>query len=89
MAMIIEPKSQERDGIVYFDTPWEVSSNAWYSLHDESDYIADKLDDDKIRVYCYAKNGLYNAELEKMAKEQFPQKVIHRGMGVSFGGIWL
>ena len=89
MTMVIEPKAEEKNGVVFFDIPWDVSSKDWFSLHDESDYIADDLDNCMIRVYCYAKNGLYNAELEKVAKAQYPEKVIYNGMGVSFGGIWL
>lgn len=89
MATITEPKSQEKDGIVYFDTPWDVSEKDWFSLHDESDFIADDLEDDRVRIYCYAKNGRYNAALERVAKTMYPQKVIYNGMGISFGGIWL
>ena len=89
MATITEPKAKEIDGIIYFDTPWDVSEKDWFSLHDESDFIADNLDNDKVRIYCYAKNGAYNGALERIAKTMYPQKVIYHGMGVSFGGIWL
>lgn len=89
MAMVVEPKSEERNGVVYFDTPWDTSVRDWFSLHDESDCVVDSLDEDRIRVYCYAKNGLYNGALERIAKTMYPQKAIFHGMGVSFGGIWL
>lgn len=89
MNTLTEPKSEEKNGVVFFDKPWDISTNEWFSLHEESDFIADDLDNNMIRVYCYAKNGLYNAELEKVAQTQYPHKAIYNGMGVSFGGIWV
>ncbi|MBO4374649.1 MAG: hypothetical protein J5829_06045 [Lachnospiraceae bacterium] len=88
MATVTEPKSKEKNGVVFFDEPWEVSLSDWFSLHEESDYIADKLDGKRIRIYCYAKDASYNAEFEKVARELYPQRVIHSGIGVTFGGIW-
>ena len=87
MAILTEPKSEEKNGIVFFEEPWDISTTDWFSLHDESDFVADGLDNNMVRIYCYAKNGFYNAELEKVAKSLYPQKVIYNGMGVSFVGI--
>ena len=66
MAILTEPKSEEKNGIVFFEEPWDISTTDWFSLHDESDFVADGLDNNMVRIYCYAKNGFYNAELERL-----------------------
>lgn len=86
---IMEPDAKEQNGVIFFDQPWDVPLEDWYSIHDESDFIADELSDHRVRVYCYAKNGMYNPELERVAQTMYPQKVIYNGMGISFGSIWL
>ena len=89
VTMNREPESKEIDGIVYFAEPYEISTKEWYSMHDESDFIADDLGNHIARIYCYALDASFNQKLEKVAKEKYKDKVIFNGIGVAFGGIWI
>ena len=33
MNTLTEPKSEEKYGVVFFDKPWDISTNEWFSLH--------------------------------------------------------
>lgn len=72
----------EKNGIIYFRTPYKVSCTEWVMSHLDCDSLVtaesmDVEDDDIVYVRCYAKSKEYNKQLrfEVLVKELRGEKL--------------
>ena len=76
-------KSYEKNGLIYFEKPFEVDYVDWIPKHLDCDSIITKesLDPDRITVICYASREEFNILLKKIRDEVYPDCDLLRGMG--------
>lgn len=62
------PKKAEKDGIIYFDTPYKVNGLSFAHKHLDCDAIIIKEPtySKEMRVVCYASNESYNKALNNL-----------------------
>ncbi len=72
----------EKDGIIYFKTPFEVDYSDWLAKHLDCDSIIKRGNNgsDMISIICYASNSYYNKDLRDLRNTLYPNDKIMHGL---------
>ena len=89
-AVLTEPKSHIKDGIVFYDEPWTVDASEYLNLHGEHDFIA-IWGDDSYTVYCFVEGYEYNKAFEDLFNSKYKAMGCSwiRGLSNIDGGVLL
>lgn len=72
----------EKDGIVYFKTPFKVDYSEWLAKHLDCDSIIKRGDNssDSVIIVCYASSSSYNRSLRNLRDKKYPNDKIMHGL---------
>lgn len=72
----------EKDGIIYFKTPFRVKYTDWIYSHLDCDSIITEKSSHSsmVEIICYASNEEYNIALFNLRNKEYPNEVILQGV---------
>jgi hypothetical protein len=77
------PENYEKDGIIYFNTPYAIEYQNWIGEHLDCDSIITKesVNESKVCIICYASKEKYNEALRQLRDKKYPSHIIMQGLG--------
>ena len=92
------PNSKVVDGIVFFETPYEVNWGEFVEVHSDCDSIVTEesllLGEAEVEVICYSSAKEYNDKLRKLFDAEYKGKGYYYALGSSWekydlSSVWL